>query len=161
MRRIIFDWQSMVASVAAIVVAAGRGLRAGGNLPKQYREVFGEPVIRPSLATLAGHAGISLVQPVIHPADGALFSAATAGLALLPPVHGGASRQGSVCAGLEALQPHGPDLVLVHDAARPFVSHALITRAIAAADASGAAGPRVALPHTGKNLGPPGGGAGN
>lgn len=152
MTRITFDWQSMVASVAAVVVAAGRGLRAGGGLPKQYRQVFGEPVIRPSLASLAGHAGISLVQPVIHPADAALFSAASAGLALLPPVHGGASRQGSVRAGLEALQPHGPDLVLVHDAARPFASHALITRAIAAAGSSGAAVPVVAVADTVKTV---------
>src|SRR6266540_254293 len=142
----------MVASVAAVVVAAGRGLRAGGGLPKQYRQVFGEPIIRPSLAALAGHAGISLVQPVIHPADAALFSAASAGLALLPPVHGGASRQASVRAGLEALQPHGPDLVLVHDAARPFASHALITRAIAAAGSSGAAVPVVAVPDTVKSV---------
>src|SRR2546430_4017626 len=146
----------MVASVAAVVVAAGRGLRAGGDWPKQYRQVLGEPAIRPSLAALAGHAGISLVQPVIHPADAALFSAASAGLALLPPVHGGASRQASVRAGLEALQPHGPDLVLVHDAARPFASHALITRAIAAAGASSAAGPLRSLAHTGQTADPPG-----
>src|SRR5258708_6608443 len=53
----------MTANVAAVVVAAGRGLRAGGDLPKQYRELLGEPVIRPSLAALAGHSGISLVQP--------------------------------------------------------------------------------------------------
>ena len=53
--------------VAAVVVAAGRGLRAGGDIPKQYRHILGEPVIRPSLATLARHGGISLVQPVIHP----------------------------------------------------------------------------------------------
>jgi len=122
----------MTANVAAVVVAAGRGLRAGGDLPKQYRELLGEPVIRPSLAALAGHSGISLVQPVIHPAAAALFRAASADLALLPPVHGGASRQASVRAGLEALEPHRPELVLVHDAARPFLSKALITRAIVA-----------------------------
>src|SRR5438034_8710025 len=100
---VVFRIERMAGKVAAVVVAAGRGLRAGGDLPKQYRQVFGEPVIRPSLAALAGHAGISLVQPVIHPADAALFSAASAGLALLPPVHGGASRQASVRAGLEEI----------------------------------------------------------
>ena len=128
----------MAASVAAVIVAAGRGLRAGGDLPKQYRQVLGEPAIRSSLIALAGHASISLVQPVIHPDDAALFRAASGGLALLPAVPGGASRQASVRAGLEAVQSHHPELVLVHDAARPFASHALITRAIAAGRASGA-----------------------
>jgi len=70
-----------------------------------------------------------------------LFQAASAGLDLLPPVDGGALRQASVRAGLEALQAHAPDLVLVHDAARPFASPALVTRAIAAARASRAAVP--------------------
>src|SRR5882757_4614696 len=86
--------------VAAVVVAAGRGLRAGGDVPKQYRRILGEPVIRPSLATLARHAGVSAVQPVIHPEDAELYRPAIAGLDLLPPVHGAASRQGSVRAGL-------------------------------------------------------------
>src|SRR6516164_5750643 len=134
--------EHMAATVAAVVVAGGRGLRAGGDLPKQYRHVLGEPVIRPSLAAFAGHGGISLVQPVIHPDDAALF----------PPVNGGATRQASVRAGLEALQPHRPDLVLVHDAARPFASHALITRAIAAARASGAAVPVIAVADTVKTV---------
>ena len=98
----------MAVEVAAVVVAAGRGLRAGGDLPKQYRRILGEPVIRPSLAALAGHDGISAVQPVIHADDAALFQAAVAGLDLLPPVHGGASRQASVRAGLEALEASSP-----------------------------------------------------
>src|SRR6266446_2401411 len=142
----------MTANVAAVVVAAGRGLRAGGDLPKQYRELLGEPVIRPSLAALAGHSGISLVQPVIHPAAAALFRAASADLALLPPVHGGASRQASVRAGLEALEPHRPELVLVHDAARPFLSKALITRAIVAGRESGAAVPVLGVADTVKTV---------
>ena len=144
--------QHPVGKVAAVVVAAGRGLRAGGDLPKQYRQILGEPVIRPSLATLAGHGAISAVQPVIHPDDAALYRPATEGLALLPAVHGGASRQASVCAGLEALEPLAPALVLVHDAARPFASETLITRAIAAAQASGAAVPVVAVADTVKTV---------
>jgi 2-C-methyl-D-erythritol 4-phosphate cytidylyltransferase/2-C-methyl-D-erythritol 2,4-cyclodiphosphate synthase len=142
----------MAANVAAVVVAAGRGLRAGGDLPKQYRQVLGEPAIRSSLIALAGHASISLVQPVIHPDDAALFRAASGGLALLPPVPGGASRQASVRAGLEALQSHHPELVLVHDAARPFASHALVTRAIAAGRASGAAVPVIPVADTVKTV---------
>ena len=142
----------MAASVAAVVVAAGRGLRAGGDLPKQYRQILGEPAIRSSLIALAGHASISLVQPVIHPDDAALFRAASGGLALLPAVPGGASRQASVRAGLETVQSHHPELVLVHDAARPFASHALITRAIAAGRASGAAVPVIPVADTVKTV---------
>jgi 2-C-methyl-D-erythritol 4-phosphate cytidylyltransferase/2-C-methyl-D-erythritol 2,4-cyclodiphosphate synthase len=138
--------------VAAVVVAAGRGLRAGGDLPKQYRSILGEPVIRPSLAALARHTAVSFVQPVIHSDDAELYARATHGLDVLPPVHGGASRQASVCAGLEALEPHRPDLVLVHDAARPFASAALVARAITAAQASGAAVPVVAVADTVKTV---------
>jgi len=138
--------------VAAVVVAAGRGYRAGGEGPKQYREIGGEPVIRASLKGLAGHAGIAMVQPVIHPDDIDLFRAAAVGLDVLDPVFGGATRQASVRAGLEALSPRRPDLVLVHDAARPFASAALIARGIAAAGASGAAIPAVAVADTVKTV---------
>jgi 2-C-methyl-D-erythritol 4-phosphate cytidylyltransferase / 2-C-methyl-D-erythritol 2,4-cyclodiphosphate synthase len=141
----------MAGMVAAIVVAAGRGLRAGGGEPKQYRVVASEPVIRPSLATLATHPGIAVVQPVIHPDDVGRFEDAAAGLKVLPPVFGGATRQGSVRAGLEALSLHKPDCVLVHDAARPFASEALITRAIAAAE-SGAAVPVLPVVDTVKTV---------
>jgi 2-C-methyl-D-erythritol 4-phosphate cytidylyltransferase/2-C-methyl-D-erythritol 2,4-cyclodiphosphate synthase len=138
--------------VATIVVAAGRGLRAGGDVPKQYRAIAGEPVIRPSLARFAAHRGIDAVQPVIHADDEAMFRAATDGLKLLPAVHGGATRQGSVRAGLEALAARQPDLVLVHDAARPFLSDALVTRAIDAGYRSGAAVPAIAIADTVKKV---------
>ncbi len=144
--------QNLAGRVAAIVVAAGRGLRAGGTLPKQYRQLLGEPVLRPSLASLTGHAGIACVQPVIHPDDAALYRTAAEGLDLRPPVAGGATRQASVRAGLEALEPQRPDIVLVHDAARPFVSPALIDRAIAAARISGAAVPAIAVADTVKTV---------
>src|SRR5258705_2613374 len=64
-----FRIADMTVKVAAVVVAAGRGLRAGGDLPKQYRLILGEPMIRRSLAALARHSGISAVQPVIHRGD--------------------------------------------------------------------------------------------
>jgi 2-C-methyl-D-erythritol 4-phosphate cytidylyltransferase/2-C-methyl-D-erythritol 2,4-cyclodiphosphate synthase len=142
--------------VAAVVVAAGRGFRAGGEGPKQYREIGGEPVIRSSLKGLAGHPGIAMVQPVIHPDDTELFRAAAAGLDVLAPVFGGATRQASVRAGLEALSARRPDLVLVHDAARPFASAALIARGIAAAGASGAAIPALPVADTVKTVDPSG-----
>ena len=142
----------MAGSVAAIVVAGGRGLRAGGDLPKQYKALFGEPAIRPSLWAFARHPDIGRVQPVIHPDDGALFAIAAAQLPLLPPVFGGATRQASVRAGLEALAPSPPAVVLVHDAARPYVGKALITRAILAATESRAAIPALPVTDTVKRL---------
>jgi 2-C-methyl-D-erythritol 4-phosphate cytidylyltransferase/2-C-methyl-D-erythritol 2,4-cyclodiphosphate synthase len=142
----------MTPRVAAIVVAAGRGLRAGGDVPKQYRAIAGEPVIRPSLARFASHRAIDAVQPVIHPDDEAMFRTATAGLDLLPAVHGGATRQGSVRAGMEALAARQPDIVLIHDAARPFLSDALVVRAIDAGQACGAAVPAVAVADTVKKI---------
>jgi 2-C-methyl-D-erythritol 4-phosphate cytidylyltransferase/2-C-methyl-D-erythritol 2,4-cyclodiphosphate synthase len=142
----------MTGAVAAVLVAAGRGVRAGGQGPKQYREIGGEPVIRSSLKGLAGHPDITMVQPVIHPDDAALFRAAAAGLDLLEPVFGGATRQASVRAGLEVLSSRAPNLVLVHDAARPFASPALIARAIAAAGACGAAIPAIPIADTVKTV---------
>jgi 2-C-methyl-D-erythritol 4-phosphate cytidylyltransferase/2-C-methyl-D-erythritol 2,4-cyclodiphosphate synthase len=138
----------MASSVAAVVVAAGRGLRAGGDMPKQYRHLAGEPVIRASLRLFAQHPEVGMVQPVIHPDDAARFGAAAAELKLLAPVFGGATRQASVRAGLEALAPLRPDLVLIHDAARPYASAALVTRAIAAVEATGAAIPVMPLADT-------------
>src|SRR5712691_4665953 len=128
----------MAPTVAAAVVAAGRGLRAGGGRPKQYRSIGGEPVIRSSLALMAWHGEISAVVPVIHPDDDAPYQDASKGLKLLPSVFGGATRQASVRAGLEALSHHPPDIVLVHDAVRPFCSSALVSRAIAACGRTGA-----------------------
>ncbi len=143
----------MKGMVAAVVVAAGRGLRAGSDIPKQYREFVGEPMIRPSLAGFLAHPQIGAVQPVIHPHDEEAFRAATAGLkGLLRPVWGGATRQFSVRAGLEALRATAPDLVLIHDAARPFVSDALIGRAITAAKEHGAAVPAIAIADTVKRI---------
>ncbi|MFY9835811.1 MAG: bifunctional 2-C-methyl-D-erythritol 4-phosphate cytidylyltransferase/2-C-methyl-D-erythritol 2,4-cyclodiphosphate synthase [Xanthobacteraceae bacterium] len=139
----------MAGTVAAVVVAAGRGERAGGEVPKQYRSIAGEPMVRPTLRAFLAHRRVNFVQPVINPADAKLYRAATAGLEhLLPPVAGGATRQASVRAGLEALAPHAPDLVLIHDAARPFLTEALIDRAIAAGFAGGAAVPGIAVADT-------------
>ncbi len=139
--------------VAAIVVAAGRGQRAGGDVPKQYRNIAGAPAIRPALSAFCGHPQIDLVQPVIHPADAERFRAASSGLnKLLEPVAGGATRQISVHAGLQALQARAPELVLIHDAARPFLSGGLISRAIAAGTEHGAAVPGIAIADTVKKI---------
>ena len=142
----------MATTVAAVVVAAGRGLRAGGDVPKQYRPLPGGPALRQSLAALCEHDRISLVQPVVHADDRHLFDACATGVHSRSPVVGGATRQISVRLGLEAIAPHAPDIVLIHDAARPFVSPSLITRAIAAAEQSGAAVPVMPLADTVKTV---------
>jgi 2-C-methyl-D-erythritol 4-phosphate cytidylyltransferase / 2-C-methyl-D-erythritol 2,4-cyclodiphosphate synthase len=141
----------MTGTVAAVVVAGGRGLRAGGDVPKQYRLVGNVPVLRQSLAIFATHPDIQWVQPVIHRDDGASYSEAAEGLPVLPPAFGGATRQGSVRAGLEALAGHHPAIVLVHDAARPFTSAAMVSRAIVAGG-HGAAIPGVAMTDTIKEV---------
>jgi 2-C-methyl-D-erythritol 4-phosphate cytidylyltransferase/2-C-methyl-D-erythritol 2,4-cyclodiphosphate synthase len=141
-----------MAGVAAVIVAAGRGLRAGGDMPKQFRPVAGTPMIRKSLAAFLEHPGVALVQPVINAADEALYRSSAGDLAALAPALGGTTRQASVRAGLEALAAHRPDLVLVHDAARPFASVALISRAIAAGKRSGAAIPALPVSDTVKTV---------
>jgi 2-C-methyl-D-erythritol 4-phosphate cytidylyltransferase / 2-C-methyl-D-erythritol 2,4-cyclodiphosphate synthase len=143
----------MADKVAAVIVAAGRGERAPGEVPKQYRPIAGEPMIRSTLRAFLNHPRIDFVQPVINPNDDKIYQQAIAGLKkLLPPVAGGATRQASVRAGLEALAGRAPALVLIHDAARPFVSVGLIDRAIAAGRAAGAAVPGVALADTVKTV---------
>ncbi len=142
-----------MSAVAAIIVAGGRGTRAGTARPKQYLTLGQEAVVRWSLATFAKHPQIGAVQPVIHPDDRHLFAAASAGLTLLPAALGGATRQASVRAGLAALTARNPEIVLVHDAARPFASPALVARAIAAAEATGAAIPALPVTDTIKRAG--------
>jgi 2-C-methyl-D-erythritol 4-phosphate cytidylyltransferase/2-C-methyl-D-erythritol 2,4-cyclodiphosphate synthase len=138
---------------AAILVAAGRGLRAGTGGPKQYRSIGGQTVIFRAMEPFCRHRQIFAVQPVVNPDDRAIFNAATSGLRHEPPAAGGATRQTSVHAGLEALAPHKPEIVLIHDAARPFVSPALISRAIEAAGRTGAAIPAIAVADTIKLIG--------
>ncbi len=138
--------------IAAVIVAAGRGLRAGGDVPKQYRPIFGGTALRKSLALMAEHEAITLVQPVIHPGDRDFYEQSSAALDVLPPVNGGGTRQASVRAGLDALMGHKPAIVLIHDAARPFASRALVTRAIAAAEQALAAVPVLPLADTVKTV---------
>lgn len=135
---------------AVVIVAAGRGSRAAvpGASPKQYAVIGGQTVLRRTIGAFA-REDIAAIQVVIHPDDHGLYDAAVAGCSapLAGPVSGGTTRQASVLAGLEALAARGPvDLVLVHDAARPFVSGRTIGRVIAALGASPAA--LAALPVT-------------
>ena len=114
----------------ALIVAAGRGSRVGGDVPKQYRDLSGAPVLRHSLAVFRAHPRVSAVRAVIHPDDRALYDRAASGFELLTPVNGGASRQDSVRLGLESLAEMAPAQVLIHDGARPFVSAPIIDRVL-------------------------------
>lgn len=115
-------------SIAAIIVAAGRGTRAGGDLPKQWQDLRGEPVIAHTFRALRPF--VDNIVVVLHPNDQARW--AMLGLAADHMVSGGATRDASVRAGLAALENAAPYYVLIHDAARPLVSAAIITDVIAA-----------------------------
>ena len=139
--------------IAAIVVAAGRGERAGGDEPKQYRQLLGEPVLRRALRLFTGHPAVEAVQAVIDAGHAEYYRAAAAGLAkCLAPATGGTTRQRSVLSGLQAIESAAPKIVLVHDAARPLASPALIDRALAAVEATGAAVPALPLADTIKRV---------
>src|SRR6185437_12583322 len=138
----------MTTNCIALVVAAGRGTRFGGAMPKQYLPLAGKPVLRHSLETLTRHAGIDRVGVVFNPDDAALYYTAAAGLDLLPPVAGGAARQDSVRLGLESLVDLAPNRVLIHDAARPFLDWGTIDRVLEALADAPAAVPALKLADT-------------
>jgi 2-C-methyl-D-erythritol 4-phosphate cytidylyltransferase/2-C-methyl-D-erythritol 2,4-cyclodiphosphate synthase len=147
-----------VNKVGLVVVAGGRGARLGADRPKQYLGCAGRPLIVHTLEALAASFPFSAVTVVIGPDDRTLYyealahltASATAGLG--PPAIGGATRQQSVLAGLEALSGAKLDIVLIHDAARPFPSAALVERAIEAAERHGAAAPGTAMSDTVKQV---------
>ncbi len=112
----------------AIILAAGRGTRAGTGLPKTYRKIAGEPILRHAVRAFLDHPKITDVQIVIHPDDEALYQQATQGLPLPPPIYGGETRACSVKNAMEAIESH--DYVLIHDGARPFVSAKVIDSVI-------------------------------
>lgn len=118
-------------SVAAVIVAAGQGLRAGQPLPKQFARWRGKPVVRHSAEALAA-AGIAPIVVMIPDGAEAIAAECLAGIPAVRLVTGGATRQESVRRGLEALAGEAPDIVLIHDAARPILPRAVIDRLVAA-----------------------------
>ncbi len=151
-------------TVAALIVAAGRGTRAAGGsgTPKQYRRIGREPVLTHTLRAFLGHRDIHKLLVVIHEDDRALYDAAVrplagaAGERLLPPVTGGATRQASVRAGLEALREAAPSQVLIHDAARPFLTRQIIDGVLEALRDHAGALAAVPLADTLKRVAPQG-----
>jgi 2-C-methyl-D-erythritol 4-phosphate cytidylyltransferase / 2-C-methyl-D-erythritol 2,4-cyclodiphosphate synthase len=138
--------------VASIIVAAGRGSRAGsaGGVPKQYWPIGGVPMVAHAIDAFAAHPAVGDILVVIHPDDTVRYEAAARPFAgrLRPPVQGGSTRQESVRAGLEALAASAPDRVLIHDAARPFLDAPLIDRVLAGLEAHPAALPCLPVTDT-------------
>ncbi|MEO0390510.1 MAG: 2-C-methyl-D-erythritol 4-phosphate cytidylyltransferase [Pseudomonadota bacterium] len=128
-------------SNAALIVAAGRGTRAGGDVPKQWQPLAGRRVLDVTLNIFAAHPAISLTCLVLHPADMALAPD-------LPGVivtQGGEDRAASVRSGLAALAHHTPQTVLIHDVARPCLPPALIDAVLRALDAAPGAAPALTV----------------
>lgn len=117
--------------LAAIVVAAGKGLRAGQPLPKQFASWRGKPLVRHSVEALAAAGADPIIVAIPEGAE-VLAREALAGIDGVELVTGGATRQGSVRRGLEALAPRAPSAVLIHDAARPALARPVIERLMAA-----------------------------
>lgn len=130
---------------AALIVAAGSGTRAGGALPKQYRPIAGTPMLRRAYDAVAAHAGIDMVLVVVSADERDRAAAILPGAEL---VAGGSSRRESVANGLHHLADRGVGRVLVHDAARPFLPHAVIDRVLAALDRADGAVPVLPVADT-------------
>lgn len=131
---------------AALIVAAGRGTRAGGGTPKQYRALAGRPMLEHTLKAVLAHDRIDIVAVVIRPDDAEDFAAVRASVddgRVLDAVHGGDTRAGSVRNGLAVLAEYAPQNVHIHDAARPFLPVAVLDRLIGALAAHDGAFPAL------------------
>ena len=146
-------------SVTALIVAAGDGRRVGGDVPKQYRPIAGKPMLRWAIEAMQRHPRVDRVRVVIGKDQSGLFHDATHGIEAGVPIVGGPTRQQSVRLGLEALAAeHTPELVLIHDAARPFCPPDVIDRLLKALQTNSAAVPALPAADTlmrgkGKHLG--------
>ena len=134
--------------IYALIVAAGSGVRAGEGVPKQYRELGGKPLLRHSIEAFSQHEAITGIQVVMNPEHHALYAAATEGLQVLPAIYGGRERGDSVRAGLKALDRYHAEYVLIHDAARPFLSRKIIDGLLAELDATHAVVPALPVADT-------------
>jgi 2-C-methyl-D-erythritol 4-phosphate cytidylyltransferase/2-C-methyl-D-erythritol 2,4-cyclodiphosphate synthase len=142
-----------VPETVALIVAAGRGSRMPGDVPKQYRHLHGRAILRHVLEAFVAHPAISGVCTVIHPDDDARFTEVSRGLDLGPPVLGGDTRQESVRNGLESLaRGTAPERVLIHDGARPLTTNALIDRVIDALDDADGVVPALPMTDTVKRV---------
>ena len=137
-----------MSKTVALVIGAGESRRFGGEIPKQYLPLAGEPMMRRSLVAFLGHPGVTTVQAVIHQNHQDFYKRAAQGLDLPAPVIGGDLRQQSVARGLESLAGQAPDRVLIHDAARPLIPEGVISRVLAALETSPGAVPALPVADT-------------
>ena len=134
---------------AALLVAAGQGHRAGDGIPKVYRCVGGVAVLRHALQPFLSHPQVGEVRVVIQEDHRHLYEEATQGLSLSPPVIGGTTRQDSVRAGLESfIKKAPPTYILIHDAARPFLTPSLVSRCLKALEKYDGAVPTLPITDT-------------
>ncbi len=136
----------------ALIVAAGRGHRFGGEIPKQYIQLDGVPVLRHAVMAFLNHPQIHDARVVIHPNDLTLYELATVGLGLESPIYGGDLRQDSVRLGLQQIANDAPDFVLIHDGARPFIHSDVIKRVLEALGSASGAIPALPLTDTIKRV---------
>lgn len=127
----------------ALIVAAGTSERFGGDMPKPYVMLGGKPVLRHSIDTFLSHPKIDGVRVVINRRHHMLYKKVTRDISMFPPVFGAERRQDSVRLGLEAIAHRSPRFVLIHDAARPLMDHAVIDRVLAGLENAPAALPCV------------------
>ncbi|TZG28883.1 bifunctional 2-C-methyl-D-erythritol 4-phosphate cytidylyltransferase/2-C-methyl-D-erythritol 2,4-cyclodiphosphate synthase [Sphingomonas montanisoli] len=130
---------------AALIVAAGQGIRAGQSIPKQYAPLGDRAVLAHAIDALLAHPAIDVVHVVIGAGQEALYAAAIGDRALPAPVIGGAARRDSVIAGLRAIDA---DIVLVHDAARPFLPTEVVDRLLEALESHDGAIPALPVADT-------------
>ena len=135
--------------VVALLVAAGQGSRAGGDLPKQFRILAGKPVLAHAADALAAHSGIDAIVLVVAAGQESVAHAMLPGRPITAFVEGADTRRGSVHAGLEAIAAlGGADRVLIHDAARPFLPGEVVDRLLSALDQGGGAIPVMPVSDT-------------
>jgi 2-C-methyl-D-erythritol 4-phosphate cytidylyltransferase/2-C-methyl-D-erythritol 2,4-cyclodiphosphate synthase len=139
-------------NIIALIVAGGKGLRMGGERPKQYMPLCGKTVLWHSVQAFLEHPLVDQVLVVIHPEHQAMYDHAVAGLPVLPVAFAGDERQGSVRNGLKALQAYQPNKVLIHDGARPCVSAEIITAVIENTSQNQGAAPAVMVEDTLKQI---------
>lgn len=141
----------MTKKIGVVIVAAGSGSRFGDPIPKQYHTLGGKTVLGHSIECFARHTSVDLVQVVYNPSHQVWYDTAIANIdapSLPAPVNGGITRQQSVLNGLRALCPQKPDIVLIHDAARPGISDEVIERVVAALETKAGAIPTLAVTDT-------------
>ena len=134
-----------MSEIVALVIGAGEGKRFGSELPKQYRTLAGDTILRRSINLFLNHPQVTSVQAVIHSNHHKLYKDAVGDLPLPKPIIGGSSRQASVALGLESLTNANPEKVLIHDAARPLLDNDLVSRVITELDTSQGAIPVLSV----------------